>query len=162
MQKNYMKNSGLKPIAIILPNYNMCEATDAICDYVESNVKYPYKLIVVDNGSDITPPSKWTTISLKKNVQTTAGWLMGLAYADYLEIKHSIKFFAYWILITSTSFPAGQGDILTPLADFLQKNPKAVGIAHSLTKDSTTDWKHLYDTGGGKPRETWMLDNIST
>ncbi|KKQ94571.1 hypothetical protein A2865_00395 [Candidatus Woesebacteria bacterium RIFCSPHIGHO2_01_FULL_39_17] len=151
-----------KPVAIILPNYNMPEAADALGDYIEKFIKYPHKLIVIDNGSDITPPSKYTSIKVSENLQTTAGWLLGLSVADYLEIKHSLKFFAYWILITSTSFPNGKADILSPLVKFLVKNPKAVAIAHSLTKDSTTGWKHLYDRGTGKPRRTWMLDNIST
>lgn len=140
----------------------MPEATDALCSYIESHIEYPHKLIVVDNGSDLTRPSKWTTVRVSENVQTTAGWLMGLSFADYLEIKHKTKFFAYWILITSTSFLPNQGDILAPLAEFLQKNPKAAAISHALTEDSTTYWKQLYDTGTHKPRQTWMLDNIST
>lgn len=141
----------------------MPEATDALCDYIKDNVKYPYELIVVDNGSDLMPPSKYTTVRLPKNIQTTAGWLSGLAFADNLEIKRKEKFFAYWILITSTSFPESQGDILSPLVEFLLQNPDAVGISHSLTLDSTTGFgKHLYDQATKKPRRTWMLDNLST
>ncbi|HET7099041.1 MAG TPA: hypothetical protein VFI61_02315 [Patescibacteria group bacterium] len=151
------------PVAIVLPNYNMPEATDAIGDYIKTNIKYPCELIVVDNGSDLTSPSKYTKLRLTENLQTTAGWLAGLNLADHLEKKYPKKFFAYWILITSTSFPKStQGDVLEPLVKFLVKNDNAVAIAHSLTKDSTTGWKHLYDSGSGKPRQTWMLDNIST
>src|SRR3972149_7928034 len=150
------------PIAIILPNYNMPEAADAIGDYIENYVKYPHKLIIVDNGSDLVKPSKWTSIVLNENLQTTAGWLTGLSFADYLEIKHKAKFFAYWILITSISFPNTKSDLLSPLVQFLLDNPEAAAISHSLSSASTTNWKHLYDRGTGNPRRTWMLDNIST
>jgi len=157
-----MQNKTSDPVAIILPNYNMPEAADVISDYIEANIKYPHKLIVVDNGSDLVPPSKWTSLLVNENIQTTAGWLMGLSYADYLANKHHAKFFAYWLLITSTSFGENKGDILSPLVEFLKNNPDAAAIAHSVTKDSTTGWKHLFDKGTGSPRQTWMLDNIST
>jgi hypothetical protein len=152
----------LAPVAIILPNYNMPEATNAICDYVLANINYPHKMIVVDNGTDLTPVSLDTKIRLSENFQTTAGWLSGLYYADLLEQKYGEEFFAYWLLITSTSFPeTDQGDILAPLVRFLKEDTQAVGIHHALTHDSTTTWRHLYDRNTQAPRRTWMLDNIS-
>jgi hypothetical protein len=155
----------LPPVAIIIPNYNMPEATDALGDYIQANIKYPHKLIVVDNGSDLAPVSKWTKLRLDENLQTTAGWLMGLHLADCIERKYGEEFFAYWFLITSTLFPdpsTNSPDLLAPMVRFLQEEPEAVGIHHALTYDSTTSWRHLIDRGTKNPRRTWMLDNISS
>lgn len=70
--------------AIIIVNYNMPERTDALCEEINKRVKSDYRLIVVDNGSDIVNPSWFTELALEKNVQTTGGWLAGLEYADTL------------------------------------------------------------------------------
>jgi hypothetical protein len=151
------------PIAIIIPNYNMPEATDALGDFIKTNIKYPHKLIVVDNGSDIMNESVFTQIRVEENLQTTAGFLLGLNYADHLERKYGEKFFAYWFLITSTSLPESTtGDILAPLVRYLKEDTQAVGISHALTYESTTHWTHLIDRNTQAPRRTWMLDNIST
>lgn len=64
-------------------------------------------------------------------------------------------------LITSTKFINNQ-DVVTPMVKFLVKNKSAVGIHPSLTKESTTNWTHLINRGGKKPRQTWMIDNIAS
>lgn len=149
-------------VAVLIVNYNMPERTDALCEYVIDKVENPLDLIVIDNGSDLQPPSKYTALTLKENVQTTGGWLMGLHYADALANKRNEPYFAYWFMITSTSIPAGQGDILTPMVDWLIDNHDAVGIHPALTDASTTSWEQLYARGGDQPRRTWMIDNIAS
>lgn len=150
-------------IAIILPNYNMPERTDALGDYIRSHVEWPHDLIVVDNGSDLAPPSRYTTISLRWNVQTTHGWLAGLHYSDSIAMVRGKPYFAYWLLITSAAPPEAPpaGCPITPLARLLLEDPGAAGVHHALTPDSTTSWEHLKDRGTNGPRRTWMLDNIS-
>lgn len=143
-------------IALILTNYNMAERTDAIVGAVRRHTTWPVDYFVVDNGSDIAPPSKYTTVHLERNQQTTAGWLAGLRAA-----RDWGGYFAYWFLITSAEFPTGFGDP-APMVEFLLDNPDAVGIHPALTADSTTHWTHMLTRGEDAPRQTWMIDNIAS
>ena len=133
----------------------MPERTDALVEYIQKNVKHPVDIIVVDNGSDLVKPSKYTTVSLPNNLQTTMGWLAGL---DSL----SGKYLGYWFLITSTEFTYQSKDPLTPMVEKLNSDDNAVGVHNALTTDSTTAWKHLITRGGACCRQTWMIDNISS
>ena len=61
--------------AVILTNYNMPEATDLMVRRLTSHCDHDrFDMIVVDNGSDITKPSKFTTVQLPANCQTTGGY----------------------------------------------------------------------------------------
>jgi hypothetical protein len=142
-------------VAALIVNFNMPERTDALAEYIAANVKWPVDVIVIDNGSDLKAPSKYTALRLDENIQTTGGWLMGLHYADALARKHGEPYLAYWFIITSAEFVSG--DPLTPMAQYLQANPDAVGVHPALTQDSTTSWGHLKTPG-----PTWMIDNISS
>jgi len=145
-------------IAIFIVNYNMPERTDALAEHINNRIEWPHVLFVIDNGSDIVPRSKHTNVFLEKNRQTTGGWLAGLEAAE----SYQKDWLAYWFLITSAEFPEGDGDPLTPMAQFLLDAPNAVGIHPALTSDSTTSWTHLITRGGEKPRRTWMIDNIAS
>ena len=143
-------------IAAIITNYNMPERTDALVSYIKRNVKaYPVDVVVVDNGSDLVKPSKYTSVFLKQNRQTTGGWLAGL---DSL----TRQYFGYWFLITSSEFTDKSFDPLMPMVAKLENDPQAVGVHNALTTDSTTAWEHLITRGGIGCRRTWMLDNISS
>ncbi len=137
--------------AALIVNYNMPERTDAL---VEAISGLPVDPIVIDNGSDIQPPSKYTTVKLDRNVQTTGGWLAGL------EAIKGKGYEYYWFLITSTRIP--EGDVLSPMVEFMDANPDAVGIHPSLTAESTTGWPHLKNRGTNSVRRTWMIDNIAS
>jgi len=146
-------------VAILIVNYNMPERTDALVEHVSCCVKWPHALVVIDNGSDLVSPSKYTNLWLPENRQTTGGWLAGLRFADSLDDD----FFAYWFLITSAEFPDGDRDPLSPMAQWLVDEPDAVGVHPALTEDSTTAWTHLISQNGNmKPRRTWMIDNIAS
>lgn len=151
-------------VAIIVVNYNMPEATDAIASHIATHVSHPHDLIVVDNGSDICAPSGFTNVLLPDNVQTTGGWLAGLAHADHLAA--STPYFAYWFIITSMRFlPDASAlpiDPLSPLVNYLASDPNAVAIHPSLTSSSTTAWAHLKNRGTSHPRRTWTIDNIAS
>lgn len=151
-----------KRIAIVLTNYNMPERTDALFTQIATYVQWPHDIFVVDNGSDLVEPARFTNVKIEKNVQTTGGWLAGLNVADANEAHMGFKYFAYWFLITSAEYPDSSGDVLSPMAQWLVDNPDAAGIHPALTADSTTSWKHLITRGGDKPRRTWMLDNIAS
>lgn len=149
-------------VATFVVNYNMPERTNALCQYLAENVKSPLDIIVVDNGSDIQPPSKYTALRLDENVQTTNGWLMGLHYADCLAQKRGTPYLAYWFIITSAEFVGG-GDPLAPMLKCFQSYQNAVACHPALTHDSTTSWEHMktIDMKQGW-RRTWMIDNIAS
>ena len=142
-------------VAIFIVNYNMPERTEALCKRINTVVKWPYELFVIDNGSDLIGPSPYTEVWLRKNVQTTAGWLAGIA-----EAKKNGSWLAYWFLITSAEF-VGEKDPLTPMAELLIDAPETAGVHPALTEDSTTAWEHMKTRDTGR-RRTWMIDNIAS
>ncbi len=152
------RRANSKKVAVFIVNYNMPERADALVEYLKKHVNYPYDLYLVDNGSDLKPPARNTTVWIDKNIQTCRGWLRGLEVAR----ESGIKYFSYWFLITSADFSGQTIDPLTPMVEFLMSNKRAVGIHPALTSDSTTAWKHLLTRGGDVPRQTWMIDNISS
>jgi len=151
----------MNKVAIIIVNYNMPERADALANHIKANVRHENDIILVDNGSDIAPPAKNTSVALKWNVQTTNGWLAGLNYADALAGFRDEPYSFYWFLITSAEF-VNKTDVLSPMVEFLHFNPSAVGIHPALTKDTTTYWKHMITRDQLEPRETWMIDNIAS
>lgn len=148
--------SDKQPVAVICVNYNMPERSDALASHLFEWSQWPFDLFLVDNGSDLLPPAKWTSVRLDKNVQTTGGWLAGVE-ASRLT---GIDYLGYLFLITSAEFTDISEDILTPMAVFLNQNPNAVGIHPALTTDSTTRWSHMKSRGGVAPRQVPMIDNI--
>lgn len=141
-------------VAVLIVNYNMPERADALYESL-SRSGYPHDIIIVGNGSNLTRPSKYTTLQLDNNVQTTRGWLAGLE-----SLKE--KYFAYMFVITSTEIPEQKNDLIASMASVLKDDRQAVGVHPSLTADSTTAWEHLKTTGTNKIRKTWMIDNIAS
>jgi hypothetical protein len=142
----------------------MPERTDALCAHIEENVKIAqYDFFVVDNGSDLVEPSKYTTDWIDQNCQTTCAWLTGLAASDeYARMNLPNPYFAYWIMITSTEFVEGSGDLLTPLVETLTTHQNAAVVHPALTADSTSAlMEQMGDRGSGLPRRTYLIDNIA-
>lgn len=152
----------MNEIAAIIPSYNMDERADALVERL-CRTDWPLDLILVDNGSDIRPPSKYTTLALSKNVQTTGAWRVGLEYARMLAHLRGHQHLAYLFMITSAEITTSE-DFLTRIASFLMQNPNPVAVHPSLTEDSTTMWNHLKrrSTGPAYFRRTWMVDNIAS
>lgn len=142
-------------VAAFIVNYNMPERADALAERVLES-QWPVNLYVIDNGSDLVEPSRYTNVRLKNNVQTTGGWFAGLRAAD----ASGIDYMAYWFIITSAEYVDNK-DILTPMARFMYDTPEAVVVHPALTKDSTTIWHHMKDRGSGKPRRVWYCDQIA-
>ena len=139
----------MNKVATIISNFNMPERTDALVEHI-SDHEIPCQIVVVDNGSKMVPPSKYTTVSLPDNVQTTGGWLAGLDQAKGADY--------YWIMITSAEFLGPE--VLRPMVDFMDAHPEAVGAHPALSLDSTA-WAHLLTQGGDEPREVKFIDNIA-
>ena len=154
------ENNKLNKVAIILVNYNMKERADSIIDNLRKTVKQPYDVILVDNGSDLIEESKHTSLKLQKNVQTTNGWLMGLHYADSLEVINNEKYFAYCFVITSAKLVETEKDIISTMVQTMKEDNDVVGVHPSLTPSSTTHWKHLINTPDKCKEHVYFVDNI--
>jgi len=151
-------------VAMIIPNYNMPERAGLLAEYIRDHVTWPTDVILVDNGSNQAPPSKYTALHLTSNVQTTHGWLMGLHYADSLETFENFKYLAYNFVITSTEILDVEGDFIEKLVQPMLDDSEVVGVHPSLSTDSTTWWKHMINRPTSKTdsplRYTNMIDNI--
>lgn len=154
---NLFKHKNDYKVAVFIVNYNMPERATHLYSSLKQNVKWPLDIYLIDNGSDQKKPARDTNVFIKQNIQTCRGWLEGLKEAK----KSNVNYFAYMFLITSTNFVDNQ-DVITPMVKFLIKNKMAVGIHPSLTRESTTNWTHLINRDGNKPRQTWMIDNIAS
>lgn len=142
---------------IVIVNYNMWERTDALVEHIVNTVKLPYKMVVVDNGSDLVPMSQYTRFTISKNVQTTQGFLAGLDYLDE-------DYFAYWLFITSAEFiKEDLRDPLEILLSVLENDPLAYAVQPSIIFNYHQAWSDtLSPRKGGKPRRVWGTDYIST
>ena len=158
-QKQVITDTSNK-VAIIIVNYNMKERADAIIENLKKTVKHPYDIILVDNGSDLIEESKNTSLKLQKNVQTTNGWLMGLHYADSLEIINNEKYFAYCFVITSVKLVETEKDIISTMVKTMKEDNDVVGVHPSLTSSSTTHWKQLINTPNKCNQHVYFVDNI--
>lgn len=153
----------IKRTAVVIPNYNMPERTDALVEYLADNCRAPYDVYVVDNGSDLVEPSKYTNVWIEENCQTTCGWNTGLMYASEFALRNLPEpYFAYWIMITSTEFVKQDRDPLLGMVRYLMENEDAAVIHPALSDDSTSALmeqmgiKGIYDV-----RRTYLIDNIA-
>lgn len=145
-----------KRVAVFIVNYNMPEMADNLFNYLKKEETYPIDIYLIDNGSDMVNASKNTNVFIKENIQTTNGWLYGLKQSD----KKIYNYFAYTFLITSTQFIKESYKPITSMVKKLIDDPNAVGVHASLSRDSTTNWKHLINRGTNTYRKTWFIDNI--
>lgn len=142
--------------AIILCNYNMFEYADALVEHIYETVKRPYDLIVVDNGSDLVPPSQYTTHHIPENIQMTPGFMWGL---DQLEEEY----FAYWLITTSVRFE--KDDFRDPL-DALLKVLEDGDLVYAVQPSFHFTWGAWVDLLSPrqppKPRRVWGLEYAAT
>ena len=145
--------------AIIIVSYNMPERTDALVEHIHKTVKYPYDLIVVDNGSNLMCLSEYSNLHLPQNVQTTNGFLAGLDYADNTD-----EYFAYWMIITSASFiETDLRDPLQELMPILVADKEAFAVQPAIEFGYKQAWSEMMSPRDGKSlRRVWGMDYIST
>jgi len=145
--------------AIIICSYNMPEYTDALYEHIVKTVHVPYDLIIVDNGSDIAEPSKYTTFAIPENVQTTQGFLQGYEFADSLRKDY----FAYWHIITSTKFNKyDTRDILAPMLDVLENDSKAYAVSPAMVFGYDQAWSRIMTPRGAGIRKENNIDYIAS
>lgn len=154
---NFLKPKNQK-VGVFIVNYNMVEKADKLYEYLTKEIDYPIDIYLIDNGSDLMKPSKYSNVFIKKNCQTTRGWLRGLKEAD----KKPYRYFAYMFLITSANFTRKSLDPIRSMVEILKNDNDAVGVHPALSYDSTTYWEHLKNRGTNRPRRTWFIDNIAS
>ena len=159
LNEKTIKNN-LNKVAIIIVNYNMLEKTDQIIENLNKTVKYPHDIILVDNGSNFINESKYTSLRLQKNVQTNNGWLMGLHYADSLEIINNEKYFAYCFVLTSVKLIETEKDIIETMINTMKKDDNVVGVHPSLTTSSLTHRETMINTPDKGIEHLFFIDNI--
>ena len=149
----------INKIAMVLVNYNMPERTDQIYESIVKYVKYDVDFYIVDNGSDLVAPSKYTTIWLRINMQTTNGWNMGICYANTIRNTLKFDYYGFWVWITTSSYNTEENDILTPMINYLDQHPKTMAICPSIKNGDS--WGHLKKEGN-IPKEVIFVDNLAT
>ena len=157
-----MKNNNT---AIIINSYNMFEWTDALVEHIYKTVKVPYELIVVDNGSDIVEPSKYTNYWIPENVQMTRGFMQGVRFADSMDKDFSM----YWLIITSAKFydeyegeDYTKVDPLEILSKVLIDDPLAYAVQPALTFNEGSAWKLHHEPRPGKEvRRLFALEPVA-
>lgn len=135
----------------------MPERTNAIIEHLQFTVNYPLDYYVVDNGSDLVKPSKYTTVKLEKNKQVTGGFLAGVDAA----VKSGEDYLAYWFMITSAKFT--DTDWTDPL-DYLVpiiKNPDTFAVSPSVNFPKHCAWeKWMAPRENSTYRKIWGMDYI--
>jgi len=83
----------INKIAILLINFNLPDLTNKLVEQIKRNIKFPYELFLLDNGSEPNKRSKYATHILEKNI----GLNGGIEYL-YNIVKNKKEFDAYWFL----------------------------------------------------------------
>lgn len=144
-------------VAAIIPARDVSELVDAMVERIQKTV-VSLDIIVVDDDSQPGKKSKYTALSLHKNLRPNRTRRMGLHYADYL----GHEYFGYWMMATSALLPDEPEDLLLPLVSFLSETPDAVCVQPAYSADSRAPWaKLLGDRGTGKPRQVWTIEFVA-
>lgn len=148
------------PIGVLISNYNMPECVDRWVEYLTETTRWPHEIVVVDNGSDKVPPSKYTTISWKENLGHNASWQLGFEHIYRLEMKRKRLFFGYLIITTSTiiAFPERRLDLISPLVEILLADEQVAIINASHAAESTTPFDFMKTRETGGPREVGFVE----
>jgi hypothetical protein len=120
-------------IAIIIVNYNVPENTDSLVEYIIDKIKIPYKLHVIDNGSNKEFISKYTTLRIETNRNKLGGLLTGM----HIAAKDNPNI--YWNISTNMQFIDTELDHGHELISLLKDNVVAV---NPYWTGELLDWTH--------------------
>lgn len=158
VQKQNLEMENISKVAIIIVNHNLHSKTDNLVEKLKSITKCNYDIIVVDNASNIQ--SKYTSVHLNKNIYKTNSLLIGLQYADSLEIINDEKYFAYCFVDTSCNLENINIDIINKLFLTLKENNDIVGISPSYTQDSDTAWDNMKNKNNIEKEYIYFVQNF--
>lgn len=92
----------MEPINIVMTTWNREEFTRRSIKSIQDNTKYPYRLIIIDNGSDSKEFRDWLSKTCSEGVFLDKNY--GLEYAKNKGME----------LVTSELFVSTDNDILAP------------------------------------------------
>lgn len=119
-------------VGIVLLNYNLPRETDFVYESLKKTLnKTNYEVCVVDNASDKSPPSKYTTIKSITNGRTMGGLLLG---AHYYNRKPDVKYVFY--MHNDMTFDENI-DFLYPMVEFMESNLQVSVVHPSLNQEAT-------------------------
>ncbi|MCK4463565.1 MAG: glycosyltransferase [Candidatus Omnitrophica bacterium] len=107
---------------IVIPIWNQLEFTKSCIDHILKNTRYPYRLMLVDNGSDIETKNYLETLKQTQKTEINLirnGENLGFVRAVNQGLKDSIA--PYVCILNNDTLP-GVG-WLTELVEFAEKHP---------------------------------------
>lgn len=142
-------------IGVVIPDYKMPDASNSLRRQIDTMSKYPHLTLVVAQGYCLNIPP---VLSTSERLEMTGAINLALTWFDIQERLLGEKFFAYWIVTTSMVFLDKDKDYLTPMVEFMQRNPDVVMTSPSV---ENTAWDSMKNQGGGCTRKVWGVDNIA-
>lgn len=115
-------------IVIGILSFNMPHLTDGLVNQLSNLVKVPYKLVVLDNGSDSDKIAKSTTFRLDKNIQMTGGFNKILELAKIYDKETEGGIDGVWLLTNDIAFQYNR-DPLRSMIRIIDLFPN-IGIVH--------------------------------
>ena len=141
-------------------NHNRKEKTDRLVEQLHTITNHPHDIIVIDTSDDIDEVSQYSSIRLNKNIYTTQGWLMGLHYADALERIGGYKYFSYCFLKPGVEILDLYHDVIATMTHSFIQDRDIVGVHPSLSLDSVSAWKNMFQVDGALRVQVYAFDNI--
>tara|TARA_R100001163_G_C5067304_1_gene206303 strand:+ start:225 stop:3035 length:2811 start_codon:yes stop_codon:yes gene_type:complete len=133
-------------VAVIIHNYNMIEKTTRIINFLRNmDQTYPMDLIVVDDGSDMFPPSNFTTVLRTINMGESISYNDGLKFTRTLERNENFRYLGYLFISNHSEIPLqiDGKSLIGKLCNILKEREKCVAVHPSLTVDSLVDFPNL-------------------
>ena len=152
------KDNLLSKVGVIILNHNREKQTDILYEQI-SKSNQDLDVVVVDLNSN--KKSKYTNISLNKDVKISSGWNIGLNYLDSLESINNEKYYAYLFVIPTIEINEDE-DYITEMVRFLKTNEDVVGIQPSLDNDSNSIFNIFNNTEEKDKEYLFFLNNIFT
>jgi hypothetical protein len=141
--------------AIIICSYNMVEYTDDLVEHIYETVKMPHDLIVVDNGSDLVEPSRYTTFKIPENIQMVRGFMAGVDHAKTLG-----DYDYYWLITTSCKFRTqDKRDPVRLMVDVFESDPFTFLVHPALNIDYGA-WKQIMQSMTDAPRRVFGIEGV--
>ncbi|MBL8030452.1 MAG: hypothetical protein JNN11_04360 [Candidatus Doudnabacteria bacterium] len=121
------KQTKITNVAILLLNFNLPEMTDKLAEQIERNIKFPHKLFLLDNGSEVSKRAKHATHILEKNI----GMNGGVQYLWDL-VKDDKSFDGYWFLCNDIILDEGR-DYLNEMSVLFEKLSQKYNVGSVTT-----------------------------
>lgn len=128
--------------AILIVSHNSKEMTTALCQKIERNVKCPYRLLVIETGSNKNELTDYSTLWVPDGIRGSRGFKKGWEYLSWMEQYHGEHYDTVWCCVNDAILK--EEDFLTPLVNFIRITPDCGEIHPYFNPNSNNDcdqWK---------------------